>query len=344
MARRKNAASAASAATLDEELGEVAFPGEAELAEAMASAITAFVRERDGAGPYRRDVHPKAHGAVQATLLVREDLPADWQTDLFRAGARYEAWVRFSNSAATPRSDQRLDARGMAVKVLGPKGPRLRTDPEFPRACDFIAINYPRFFVAEPRAYLDFIRRGLSAQWWERLAAPLALGVKGAAIAVATAGQPLTPLQTTQFWSTVPYAWGEGEGRRAVKYRFRPLLAPGAYALGQGEHALRESLQQALAQEPVEFELAVQARRSPAQPVEDPTVAWEEHDAPFLPVARLVMAPQDFATDERDALAERLSFNPWHCTAAHKPLGAINRLRLTVYEQMAALRASSAAS
>ena len=68
MARRKNAASDASAMTLDEDLGEVAFPGEAELAQAMASA--AFVRERDGDGPYRRDVHPKAHGAVQATLLV----------------------------------------------------------------------------------------------------------------------------------------------------------------------------------------------------------------------------------------------------------------------------------
>lgn len=341
MARRNTAASAA---TLDEELGETAFAGEAGLAQEMAQAITDFVRQRDGAGPYRRDVHPKAHGCVQASLSVREDLPEDWQTGLFRAGARYEAWVRFSNSAAKPRSDQRLDARGMAVKVLGPKGTRLRSDAEFPRACDFIAINYPRFFVAEPRAYLDFIRRGLSAQWWERLAAPLALGVKGAAIAVATAGQPLTPLQQTRFWSTVPYAWGQGEGRRAVKYSFRPLLAAGAYALGQGEHALRESLQQALAEDSVEFELAVQARTSAAQPVEDPTVIWEEHDAPFVPVARLSLPLQDFATAERDALAERLSFNPWHCTPEHKPLGAINRLRLTVYEQMAALRASTAAT
>lgn len=339
MAVRRTAA--APAATLDTELGETVFPGEAELAQEMADAITAFVRRRDGDGPYHRDVHPKAHGAVHGTLAMRKDLPAAWHTDLFRPGARYEAWVRFSNSAPKPRSDQRLDARGMAVKVLGPKGERLRHDPAFPQACDFIAINYPRFFIADPRDYLTFIRRGLSEQWWERAAAPLALGVKGAAIAVATAGQPLAPLQTTQFWSTVPYAWGHGPGRQAIKYTFRPQVMADRPTLGRGEHALRESLQQTLAQHSVTFELAIQARSGPAQPVEDPAVIWEEHDAPFVAVADLILEPQQFATAERDALAERLSFNPWHCSADHRPLGAINRLRLAVYEQMAALRASS---
>lgn len=333
---------AAAAATLDTELGETAFADEAGLAQEMVDAITAFVRRRDGAGPYHRDVHPKAHGAVHATLAVHQDLPAAWRTDLFRPGARYEAWVRFSNSAATPRSDQRLDARGMAVKVVGPKGRRLRHDPAFPQACDFIAINYPRFFIADPRDYLTFIRRGLSEQWWERAAAPLALGIKGAAIAVAAAGQPLAPLQSTQFWSTVPYTWGRGADRQAIKYTFRPSSAADHPKLGRGDDALRDSLQTALAQQPVTFELAIQARTDAAQPVEDPTVIWEEHDAPFMPVADLILEPQDFATAERDALAERLSFNPWHCSPDHRPLGAINRLRLAVYEQMAVLRAGSA--
>ncbi|HSX62276.1 MAG TPA: catalase [Tahibacter sp.] len=324
----------------DEALGEIAYPDEAALAQEMADAITAFVRERDGAGPYRRDVHPKAHGAVHATLTVADDLPPAWRTDVFRPRANYAAWVRFSNSSPKPRSDQRLDARGMAVKVLGPKGPRLRSDPEFPTACDFIAINYPRFFIADPRDYLTFIRRGLSTHWWERLAAPLALGVKGAAIATAAAGQPLLPLHRTQFWSTVPYAWGIGPARRAVKYTFRPVSPLDELPLGGGEHALRDALQEVLAYEPIVFELAVQARSGEAQPVEDPTVLWDEADAPFVPVARLTLEPQEFSTAERDALAERLAFNPWHCSAEHRPLGAINRLRLAVYAQMAALRAS----
>lgn len=327
-------------ASPDEELGEIAYPGETELAREMADLIEAFVRRRDGAGPYRRDVHPKAHGCIHATLAVSDDLPAAWETDLFRAGASYEAWVRFSNSAPKPRSDQRLDARGMAVKVLGPKGKRLRHDAAFPNACDFIAINYPRFFIADPRDYLTFIRRGLSSQWWERLAAPLALGIKGAAIATAAAGQPLAPLHRTRFWSTVPYVWGRGADRRAIKYRFRPLAPLDDAPLGRGDDALRESLRQVLTHDAVVFELAIQARSSAAQPVEDPTVEWDERDAPFVPVARLTMEPQDFASDERDALAERLAFNPWHCSADHRPLGAVNRLRLAVYAQIAALRGS----
>jgi Catalase len=336
MARRANAADPST--QLDEALGEAAFPGETELAQAMADTITAFVRQRDGAGPYHRDVHPKAHACLQAVLAVREDLPEAWQTDLFQPGARYDAWVRFSNAAGEPRSDQRLDARGMAVKVLGPRGARLRADPEFPNACDFIAINYPRFFIADPRDYLTFLQRGLSPHWWDKMRAPLALGMKGAAIATATAGQPLTPLHRTQFWSTVPYAWGSGDSRRAVKYTFRPVSPLDDSALGQGESALRESLQLLLADQAAVFELAVQARSGPAQPVEDPTVEWDEREAPFVPMAILTLPPQDFATAERDALAERLSFNPWHCTAAHRPLGAVNRARLVVYEQMAALR------
>lgn len=331
-------AKAEPAPSIDATLGETAFPGEAELAQSMADTITAFVRDRDGDGPYRRDVHPKAHGCVQAQLAVREDLPEDWQTDLFQPGVQYEAWVRFSNASATPRSDQRLDARGMAVKVLGPRGARLRTDPEFPTACDFIAINYPQFFIADPRDYLQFIQRGLSPHWWDKMRAPLALGMKGAAIATATAGQPLLPLHRTRFWSTVPFAWGQGRTRRAIKYRFRPLSPEDDTALERSDGALREALRQVLADQAVVFELAVQARSGPDQPVEDPTVEWDEGRAPFVPVATLALPPQDFATAERDALAERLSFNPWHCSADHRPLGAINRLRLQVYEQMAALR------
>jgi len=40
----------------------------------------------------------------------------------------------------------------------------------------------------------------------------------------------------------------------------------------------------------------------------------------------------------RSSLAENLSYSPWHALKEHEPVGAINRARLPVYEQMARLR------
>jgi hypothetical protein len=34
-----------------------------------------------------------------------------------------------------------------------------------------------------------------------------------------------------------------------------------------------------------------------------------------------------------------MSFSPWHSLAAHRPLGAVMRVRRTVYEAAAAMRA-----
>ena len=74
--------------------------------------------------------------------------------------------------------------------------------------------------------------------------------------------------------------------------------------------------------------------------VEDPRIEWSEADAPFHKVATITIPRQDFANGTRDALGERLAFNPWHALPQHRPIGGLNRTRRVVYEATAHLRRS----
>lgn len=333
--------SAQRAPTIDTGLGEVEYPGENEIALAIADLIEDFVRRRDAGGPLHRDVHPKAHGCLKAKLHVNADLPKDLQTDVFQPGAVRDAWVRYSNSAPAPRSDQARDGRGMAIKVLGPPGERIRADADHPFAQDFILINHPVFFISDPADYLTFLRRTFSDSIVDKALIPLALGIRGSAIALATAVKPLVPLQCMRFWSTVPYAWGKGKFH-AVKYSVRPLDGAAGEAVGAGPDALRDGLRDALDQRAIVLQFEVQ-RRAAQHSVEDSMTEWNEADAPFEPVAQLVIPRQRFDTPARDARAEAMAFNPWHCSPEHRPLGVINRMRLAIYERVANARRASRA-
>jgi hypothetical protein len=55
-------------------------------------------------------------------------------------------------------------------------------------------------------------------------------------------------------------------------------------------------------------------------------------------VARLRLPRQDIGGDDNLERMDALSFNPWRCTEAHRPLGNIMRARREVYRQSSILR------
>jgi hypothetical protein len=55
-------------------------------------------------------------------------------------------------------------------------------------------------------------------------------------------------------------------------------------------------------------------------------------------VASITIPPQSFDSPEQLEFCTNLSFTPWHCIDAHRPLGGINRVRRTVYETVSRLR------
>ena len=50
------------------------------------------------------------------------------------------------------------------------------------------------------------------------------------------------------------------------------------------------------------------------------------------------MPPQTFDSPRQMDYAEHLSFTPWHSLPEHRPIGGVNRIRKTVYEQISTLR------
>ena len=112
-----------------------------------------------------------------------------------------------------------------------------------------------------------------------------------------------------------------------------PLRPPDDY--------LRQALMARLAQEDVDLEMRVQVQTDAhLMPIEEAGVLWPERLSPRVPVATLRLFRQSTSYEAQLALARKLSYNPWHCIAEHRPLGNQGRARRVMYSQLAALRQS----
>jgi hypothetical protein len=262
---------------------------------------------------------------------VQPGLPAALAVGLFAKPRSYDAVVRYSNGTQV-QDDRKGDARGMAVKVLGVDGPKLLGDEAGARTQDFLLITSPVFFVRNGRDYVGFqkaISGGtLSAASWLALHAfhetPILLAIQNRKVS--------NPLNT-RYWSTVPSRLGAQQ----VKYSTVPCagstFAPDA---ATGIDLLRENMQAHLNTRAACFDFKVQLRTQPAKmPIEDATIEWKESAAPFTTVARIEIPAQQA---EQGEACEQRSFTPWHSIAEHKPLGGIQRMRKSIYQEISTLR------
>ena len=89
----------------------------------------------------------------------------------------------------------------------------------------------------------------------------------------------------------------------------------------------------------VEFTLTAQlCTNLDDMPIENAQAKWSEDESPYQVIGLLKLPSQVAFDPAREGYFEDLSFSPAHSLAAHKPLGGINRARLAVYAELAALR------
>ena len=322
---------------IDSGLGEQLHPDEKALAAQIADVIEKSIRERYQPGHARRDAHPKAHGIVRAEFRVNPSIASNLAKGIFESGKTYEAWIRFSNGLQD--DDNKDDARGMAIKVMGVPGEKLLDDERDATTQDFIMINHPVFFLNDPERYLSFIKESNSHSLLSKLVAPITLGLKGTLrVAELSHGKISNPLQV-RYWSEVPYQLGIGPERQAIKFSAMPT-SPSIDPIpsNPGPNYLRDALRSTLRESDATFKLLVQPRTSDNLSVEDSMTEWKEDKAPFYEVATIYIPRQDFDSPEQNAFAENISFNPWHALAEHRPLGIINRLRKVVYDHISQVR------
>ena len=107
------------------------------------------------------------------------------------------------------------------------------------------------------------------------------------------------------------------------------------------DNYLREALAARLAREDVEFDFLVQVQTDARRmPIENSAVRWPAALAPPTMFATLRLPRQAFDSPAQLAFAHKLSFNPWHCVAEHRPLGSLNRARRVLYQELSRLRQS----
>lgn len=312
--------------------------GDAQREQAMFASFVERIhavqekQAKDHDQPVARGFHAKAHGCMTGWFQLFPDRDPRTRFGVFADDAGpLPVWVRFSNGVGWKQSDDELDARGMAVKVMGVPGPKLVDEEQGTQ--DFLMTNAPTPVGRDAVEFMSFAEANASGKASGFLFAAGHARSGGPAL-VGTA--PIASAVAEQYWSGGAYHLG---AHQAIKYTAKPCSFDRArHPGGSGDNRLREDLEEASATG-VCFTFYVQFQSDPYRtPIENASREWAESDAPLVPVGRISLPPQHLGDPLRDELCTQLSFSPWHAIAAHQPMGHINRARRYVYSASRGLR------
>ena len=308
-------------------------PNEAALVAEMIAILRRKMARDYAKGGTLRDAHPKTLGLLRGRFRIESNLPKALRVGLFERPRSFNCWVRFSNSSGKVQSDAVPDARGVAIKLLAPRGKGSAAGAE--PGQDFVLLNTPVMPLGTVALFRDAVYYTIESSRL-LLAAKFALtGHAGVLLGLLMLrGNPSSPLDI-QYWSTTPYRFGPD---RAVKYSLLPTSRHRSDKPSTlGESYLSEAMQGHLDRHEASFDFCVQLQK-PGMPIEDASQQWDEAKSPFLKVATLHLPMQKFRNDKRAQLAEALSFSPAHAVPAHAPLGGLNRARSKIYAALSRFR------
>jgi len=142
------------------------------------------------------------------------------------------------------------------------------------------------------------------------------------------------------YFSCVPYLLGEGQAMQySVWPRSRERTPIPRLPLRPPDDYLRDAMVKSLGKGDVELDFRIQLQTDPhLMPIENNAVLWPERLSPRISVATLRLPRQTFDSPAQMEFAKRLSYNPWHCIAEHRPLGNQSRARRRMYWELSTLR------
>lgn len=293
----------------------------------------------------RRGVHPKAHGCLLGRMKINYDISQYDQVGIFRPGAEYPIFARFSNGNPRPNGiDKDADSRGFAFKVQNVPGSPLLphiagADSEFTQ--DFTLNSTSTFFADSAETYGKFMRIGLLET--QNFAEAATTFVKSVifkdfhpllATRIAIAFKKIQGVKVTNplgipYYSISAFQHGASTTAPLVKYSVMPCRGPWQEddVDTSRPNFLRENLRKHMKAKGACFSFMIQ-NRDETFLVEDLTEPWSEDMIPFHEVARIEFPPQEFVDE---AKCEAAVINPWNTLPEHKPVGGINRVRLSSY-------------
>jgi hypothetical protein len=307
----------------------------------LDSIIATFEKQMRGLwkpGGFERGGNTKTHGIVRGEFIVHDNLPEKFRRGIYAQPQTYRAWVRFSGPGpyVTPDIDD-VGFMSISIKLMGVPGPKLMDEEKF--TLDMFGVSTPTFVTPDTKANAQLQIESLkNAQmfYFLNLHRPHVLDMIMQGLWVKTQSSPFE----APYFSCVPYLLGEGQAmqysvwpksKKRTPIPRLPLRPPDDY--------LRDAMVASLAEGDVEFDIRLQLQTDPyLMPIENNAVLWPEKISPRVSVATLHLPRQKFNSPAQMEFAKRLSFNPWHCIADHRPLGNQSRARRRMYAELSRLR------
>lgn len=289
-------------------------------------------------GRFERGGNTKTHGIVRGEFIVHHDLPAKFRHGIYAVPRTYRAWVRFSGPGPyiTPDIDD-VGFMSISIKLMGVPGPKLMEEEKFTQ--DMFGVSTPTFVTPDTKANAQLQLesfKNTQIYYFLNFHRPHVLDFIMQALWIKTQTSPFE----APYFSCVPYLLGEGQAmqysvwpksKRRTSIPRLPFRPPDDY--------LRDAMVSTLAREDVELDIRLQLQTDPyLMPIENNAVLWPEKLSPRVSVATLRLPRQKFDSPAQLDFAKRLSYNPWHCIAEHRPLGNQSRARRRMYDTLSRLR------
>jgi hypothetical protein len=311
--------------------GETIAAGEDEQFKAFGEEIGALQRERAAQreGQVSRTLHLKHHHGAVGELVVKA--PENARHGVFSmTGKSWPVYVRFSNGSSRHQGDGEPDVRGFALKLVGVPGPKLIEGMENEQTQDFLMIDTPTIPFRTPDEFMAFVRSAkdgagkLLPRLIQHFGVSRALSILWGAVRA----EKVKSFATHAFHTAAPIAFGKSAAKLALFPNGNAEVGPAV----KGNDYLSQDIIARLKQGSLSWTLRAQLFVDEATtPIEDTAVKW---NAPWIDLATLNL-PQQAADSARGQeiteLVKQLSFDPWHASEEHRPLGAIMRARKVAY-------------
>lgn len=313
-------------------------PDEEAHLESIVSSFSKQMSDLWKPGAYERGGNTKTHGIVRGEFIVHDDVPERFRHGIYAAPQTFRAWVRFSGPGPyiTPDIDD-VGFMSISIKLMGVPGPKLMEQEK--HTLDMFGVSTPTFVTPDTKANAQLqIESGKNAQlfYFLNLRRPHVLDFIMQGLWLKTQTSPFE----APYFSCVPYLLGEGQAMQysvwpKKKSRTRiprlPFRPPDDY--------LRDAMVAALDEGDVELDIRLQLQTDPfLMPIENAAVLWPERLSPRVSVATLRIPRQKFDSPAQMEFAKKLSYNPWHTIAEHRPLGNQSRARHRMYLELSKLR------
>jgi hypothetical protein len=225
----------------------------------------------------------------------------------------------------------------ISIKLMGVPGPKLMDEEKF--TLDMFGVSTPTFVTQDTKANAHLQKWSVkNAQIFHfvNFRQPHILDMIMQGLWTKTQSSPFE----APYFSCVPYLLGEGQ---AMQYSVWPKTKKKTpiprLPFRPPDDYLRDAMVKALNDGDVELDIRLQLQTDPfLMPIENNGVLWPERFSPRVSVATLRLPRQKFDSPVQMEFAKKLSYNPWHTIAEHRPLGNQSRARKRMYLKLSTLR------